>query len=282
MNGEIILLSDLQERIAMLSSFKGRGNQADVTEKEAINSMIDEKVILKHAREKELRIEESEIDKSIENVITSNKITMEILEGTLKEQGMEIEQYREKMRDQMLIQRVTSMEVPKPEVSDEEVKSAFNKNKNKFFKPGKVRASHIVLLASREKDPDYFEEAQRRIIGIMEKIRGGADFAGMAKEYSQDGAAKDGGDLGWFGRGKMIPEFEKLTFSLRKGEVGGPVETIYGLHLIKVTDIEEPEPIPFEQLADKIRDKLAKEDFERKRNTWIENLRSHAYIERLN
>lgn len=87
----------------------------------------------------------------------------------------------------------------------------------------KVRASHI-LVSSQEKAKS-----------ILEEIKKGADFAKLAKKHSECPSSKKGGDLGFFSKGRMVPEFEKAAFSLNPGEVSGPVKTEFGYHLIKVT-----------------------------------------------
>lgn len=87
-----------------------------------------------------------------------------------------------------------------------------------------VRASHILV--------PYEDQA----VGIMEKIQNADDFADMAKRYSRCPSRKKGGDLGWFGPGMMVPEFDKATFEAEVGKVAGPVKTEFGFHLILVTD----------------------------------------------
>ncbi len=94
-----------------------------------------------------------------------------------------------------------------------------------------VRASHILInkMGSDEKN---HEEAMK----LYDQLTKGADFAKLAKEYSSDpGSAIKGGDLGWFGKGMMVPEFEKAAFNGRVGVVQKPIKTTYGYHIIKVT-----------------------------------------------
>ncbi len=85
-------------------------------------------------------------------------------------------------------------------------------------------------------DPSLNAAAQTQAQDILKQIQGGADFAELAKKYSQDGSAANGGDLGFFGKGQMDPDFEKAAFALQPGQVSGVVKTQYGYHIIKVTD----------------------------------------------
>jgi parvulin-like peptidyl-prolyl isomerase len=280
-NGEIVLLSDVRKQIVTLRSFIGQpgGPAQNVSEFEALRGMVDEKIILRHAKEANVAIKDSEVDQTIEGIKTGNNIDDAALEEALKSQGMKVAEYREKLKNQMVIQRVTSMEISGVNVSDDEVKSYYRRNVKDFMEPGRVRLSHIVSMAKEEESPGKAALAEAKISTALREIRAGADFAEKAKKISEDGSAEAGGDLGWFMRGKMLPVFEDTAFSMKKGEVAGPIRTQHGFHIIKVTDREEPKQTPFEEVAAKIHDKLAAEAFSRKRNTWIEKLRTQAYVE---
>ena len=279
-NGEVILLSDVKERIIMIKEFgRNRGaSSPDVGEKSTLDNMINEKLVFQFAEEQEIKISEEEIDKAVENVLSKNKINLRTLEDALKREGVDMETYRKRMKEQMMTQRVSGMEISAAQVTDAEAKKHYDKNRDAYITQSRVRASHIILLASKEADPVYYEDAKNRILEIQKEIEGGLDFAEAAKLYSQDGSAQKGGDLGWFGRGKMIPEFENVAFSAKVGEVAGPVETAFGFHLIMVTEKEEPKPIPFEDVEQRIKGGLEREAFGKKRDTWLERLRSQAYI----
>lgn len=108
----------------------------------------------------------------------------------------------------------------KLEVSVEDAKSYYNENKQNYKR-------------------DDFQAAQKEIQAIAKQLKQGKDFAELAKEKSQDSSAKDGGDLGFFGRGAMVPAFETAVFALKKGEVSKPVKTEYGYHLIKLEEIKK-------------------------------------------
>lgn len=122
-------------------------------------------------------------------------------------------------------------------IPEEEIRSAYEKNKDQYKRDEEVRASHILLRlppsASAEAKKGVLEKIER----LREKLEKGADFAELAKKYSEDPGTKDqGGDLGWFGRGRMVREFEEAVFSAPTGSVTGPVRTPYGYHLIYVQD----------------------------------------------
>ena len=279
-NGDVILLSDVKERIVMIKEFgQNRGAAPpDADEKATLDNMIDEKLVFQFAEEREIKISEEEIDKAIENILSKNKINLQTLEDALKREGVDMETYRKRMKEQMMTRRVSGMEISAAQVTDAEARKHYDHNRDVYVTEGRVRASHIILLASKEADPVYYEDAKNRILDIQKEVEAGLDFEEAAKLYSQDGSAQKGGDLGWFGRGKMIPEFENAAFSAKVGEVAGPVETAFGFHLIKVTEKEEPSPIPFEDVQNRIKSALGGKAFNKNRDTWLERLRSQAYI----
>ena len=279
-NGEVILLSDVKERISMIRGFgQNRGvAPQEINENATLDNMIDEKLVFQFAEEREIKISEEEIDKAIENILSKNKINLQTLEDALRKEGMDMETYRKRMKEQMMTRRVSGMEISPAQITDIEARKHYDQNRDIYMRQGRVRASHIILLASKKADPLFYEDAKKRILDIQKEIEGGLDFAEAAKSYSQDGSSQKGGDLGWFGRGKMIPEFEDAAFSAKVGDLTGPVETSFGFHLIKVTEKEEPEPIPFEDVKKRIQGALEREAFGKKKDTWLERLRSQAYI----
>lgn len=283
-NGEIILLSDVRKQMDLARRFASSQDGAggiDISERKALTSMIEEKIIARYATENNVVVKEGEIDQAIDRVLESNKIKFDELEKALTAQGMTIEKYRERLREQMLIQKITGMEITGVNVSEEDARAYYRRNKKKFLEPPeeKIKVSHIVLLASEESDPAHFQQAERKIKELLKKIRSGADFAEVAKRESQDGAALNGGDLGWFKKGMMVKAFEDAAFSLKKGEVEGPVRTQYGFHIIKVTDRITPKAAPYDEVEEEVMAMLRRELFERKRDKWMERLRSQAYIE---
>jgi len=282
-NGEIILLSDLRQQLALLKNLQSRagagGPDGGPSERLLLQSIIDEKIMAHYAKELNVSVKESEVDKAVEDVKSRNNLTDKTLEAGLREQGATFEQFRERLRNQILIQRISSMEITGVSVSMDEAREYYEGHKSEFMKPGQVRASHIILLATENSDPERFKQARQRIDDIFRQIRDGADFAEMARRYSEDGSAPNGGDLGWFSRGKMLPVFEEMAFSLGVGQVGGPVSTQFGFHLIKVTDRKEPVATPFEQVAGAISRRLENDAYQKKQMAWIQRLRDQAYIE---
>ncbi|MBU5635388.1 peptidylprolyl isomerase [Geomonas sp. Red69] len=130
-------------------------------------------------------------------------------------------------------------------VSDAEMQDYYNKNKDKFKSDAQIRASHILVKS----------EALAK--EIEKQLKGGASFEELAKKNSIDGAAPKGGDLGWFSKGSMIPDFEKVAFGLKDGETSGIVKTQFGYHIIKKTGSRPAGVRTLDEAKDEIKAALA-------------------------
>ncbi len=154
-------------------------------------------------------------------------------------------------------------------VSDAEVKAFFDKNEEKFRVGTEIKASHILVETE--------DEAKE----IADKLNKGAKFAKLAKELSKDkGSAAKGGDLGYFSRGKMVPEFERAVLSLKVGELSAPVKTRFGFHVIKLTDIKEGDAANFDQSKGSIQKQLISIKRKELFDSYIETLKSTGNIEK--
>ncbi len=156
----------------------------------------------------------------------------------------------------------------KSQVTDEDVKNYYEKNKEDFSNISQIKASHILVKTE--------EEAKN----ILERLRKGEDFAEMAKRYSIDtGSAKTGGDLGYFSQGQMVPEFERAAARLKKGEISEPVKTQFGYHIIKVIDKKLGKPLEFEKVKNLIYQRLTAEKQKEIFDSYIEQLRNKYKVE---
>ncbi len=143
------------------------------------------------------------------------------------------------------------------EVTAEDIASRYAESRQRFSREETRRARHILLKAGGEAS-----SLRRQAEGILQQLKAGADFAELAQKHSQDsGSAVRGGDLGFFGRGSMVPPFEQAVFALKPGELGPIVESDFGLHIIKLEEIQPPREQPLgevrEQLAREIRQERA-------------------------
>jgi len=151
-------------------------------------------------------------------------------------------------------------------VTPEEVKAAYEKDKAKYATSEEIQASHILV--------DTEDEAKK----IKEQLDKGADFATLAKEKSKCPSAPRGGDLGSFGRGRMVPEFEKAAFALKVGEISAPVKTQFGWHIIKVTGTKPAKTKEFDEVKAEIEQKLLQEKQKKAYDDLMASLKAKADV----
>jgi len=137
-----------------------------------------------------------------------------------------------------------------------DIERTYNNNIEQYSTPEQVRASHILLKTEGKDDAAVKAKAEE----VLKQARAGADFAELAKKYSEDEASqKNGGDLDYFGRGRMVPEFDQAAFSLEPGKISDLVKTQYGYHIIKVVDKKPATTRPLAEVRQQIQDQLAYE-----------------------
>ncbi len=150
----------------------------------------------------------------------------------------------EEVKNNMLKQYFVRKLLADIEVSEDVVEAYYNENKVQFNKPDQAKASHILV--------DTEEQAS----DIMKEIEGGLSFEEAASKYSKCPSNAQGGDLGFFGKGQMVPEFEEAVFAMEVGDLSAPVQTQFGFHLIKKTDAAEGGEAEFGEVRNTILQQL--------------------------
>lgn len=181
----------------------------------------------------------------------------------------EVEKEIEAFKKMTLIKGMLEREIEKnAKLDPKEVRDFYDKNTDRFVIGTEVRAKHILV--------DTEEQAK----DILKRIRQKEDFSKLAERYSKDkGSAKNGGDLGSFSRGRMVPQFEAAAFSLKVGEVSGPVRTQFGYHIIQVTDKKEGRIGTFEEVKGGLEKQLMIEKQKALFDSYIEKLKKNSKIE---
>jgi peptidyl-prolyl cis-trans isomerase C len=153
----------------------------------------------------------------------------------------------------------------KEAVTDEEMQKVYDEAAKSMTAEEEVHARHILV------------ETEDEAKAIVEQVKGGADFAALAKEKSKDPGAADGGDLGYFVKGQMVPEFSEVAFKMYAGQVSNPVKTQFGWHVIKVEDRRNRAMPEF----DKVKDQIASYVARKAQTDFVAQLREGAKVERL-
>jgi peptidyl-prolyl cis-trans isomerase D len=145
---------------------------------------------------------------------------------------------------------------PQVTLTEADARKYYDDNQKEFEQQEQVRARHILIRSPESAGEETKAEARQRAEAALTRVKDGADFATVATEVSEDSSASNGGDLGFFRRGMMVPPFEEAAFSLQPGQTSDIVETQFGFHIIKVEERKEAGVLPFEEKRAQIEDKL--------------------------
>ena len=284
-NDKIITQSELEERVFVKMMSLQKSGIQPIPSKEKLMydelvQMIDERLLIDSGRKLGLKIDDESVTKAIDEIKLSNGLSDSELEQMLQAESKTVEDYRNKIRDQILISRVVGYEVRKrATVSTEEIEGYYSEHLKDYWIPEKLQLRHILFLMDDTLSEGDIHIKKQKARLALKKIRSGENFVAVAKELSEDISASTGGDLGEIERGKMVPEFEKAAFLLKEGEVSGLVKTPYGLHIIKVDKKISGQTLPLDQVRDQIenlfKDKKLKSEYEK----YLAELKQAAFIE---
>jgi len=187
-------------------------------------------------------------------------------DDALKKQRLTLDQFKESVRQRLLIDAMKVAVTKDVTITEGEVKAYYDSHKGDYTEPEVRETRHILIspfataaggAGTIEPTEGDWEAARAEAEKVRSEVQNGADFATEARKYSDDKATSDsGGELGNIVRGQMVPEFEEEVFSLKKGELSQPARTEYGYHLIQVTDIAPETQVPYDQVKEKIRSSL--------------------------
>ncbi|MBT0662950.1 peptidylprolyl isomerase [Geobacter pelophilus] len=233
-----------------------------------------------------LKVEVKDLEKTINDKISQGKArfpSTEEFEKALKEQNLDEKLLREYTKKEIIVSNLVEKEVAsKIKVADEDAKKFYDDNLDKFFrKPEQIKASHILIGVDQKDDADAKKKKKEKIEGILKDVKAGKDFAELAKANSTCPSNAQGGDLGMFGKGQMVKPFEEAAFALKPGETSGVVETQFGYHIIKLTEKQEAQTTPFEEVKPKISEYLQGQKVQAKVQEYVNELKGKTKVEKL-
>ncbi|MDA3896447.1 MAG: peptidylprolyl isomerase [Desulfobacteraceae bacterium] len=244
-----------------------------------LKSLIEQEVLYQESVNQGTKIEQEEITAELENF----KKQFET-EAAFKKQLTDMD-YTEKailsqIKQSKTIEKFIEEKVmPTVTVSDEEVKTYFDSHPDEFDMPERVQASHILIKVDPKASEASKAESLKKIEAIKSKLDNGEDFAKLASENSDCPSSAKGGDLGLFARGQMVKPFEDTAFALKPGEVSGVVETQFGYHIIKSTEKQVGSTLAFNDIKERLTEKLKEDKFKEMFPSYIESLKANYKIE---
>ncbi len=286
-NDEPITVLDVNREMASLKKEAERnpaliaGKSDAELRKMVLDRLIDKKLVEQKVRELDIKVGEEEIRQAIEDVKKQNNLSQEALVSALANQGMSFDQYKAQLKEQLERLRLVSQEVrSKIQVGDKEVREYYDAHKSKYTTDETFHARQIFFKLDKNPTAKQLRDTMLRAIRVMVYLKAGLNFADMAKKYSDDPNAKtDGGDLGTFHKGDMIPEIEDAVTRMKPGEISELVMTPVGFHIIKLESITPGAVRPFDEVKGAIEEQLYRKKSEERFNEWVKELKQNAAID---
>ncbi len=285
-NGRVVTEQEVaQEVTRLVQQLAGRvpvqqlDAMKDAIRQRAVDNVIN-RVLLEQAVENEkVEVGKDDVEARLDE-IKQNFESQDAFEERLSSLGLTEKQLREEIELGMRIEALLDKHTANvSEATDGEISEFYNSNIERFKQPERVRASHILIAVDENDTEEQKAEKRLRAAKILGELEKGADFAQLASQYSDCPSKANGGDLGYFERGRMVEPFEEAAFNLKVGELSDIVETRYGYHIIKVTDHVDSQTIPLEEARADIASYINTQKKQEAIGAYVESLRAAATIE---
>ncbi len=209
----------------------------DVLDKQLLERLITERVILQAAKAAGLKVDDVQVERTVERIAQENKLTPAQFREALAREGIPFESYREDLRKEIMVQRMREREVDQHiQVSDAEVDNFLATIASQAGGDTEYRLAHVLVLVPEEATPDQVEARRRRAEEALRQIHDGADFAQVAATFSDAPDALQGGSLGWRPPARLPSVFAEPVRTMKPGEVSGVLRSAAGFHIVKLIE----------------------------------------------
>ncbi len=264
---------EMQRILPMNSSFHSGISEEKVAEvrTESLDNLIDQGYKVQYALAQKISVSKADLDKRLEKVHEKFP-NRKVLQKALGEE--DLEDFYASVKRILLAKKAEVMAVgSKSKLSDAEVREFYEKNKRMYNRPKQYRASVILIKVDPSRIATDKEPARLKAETLAEQAKAGEDFYNLAYYNSDDRTKMVGGDIGYFHTGQIVKEIEDAIADLKPGEVAGPVETLKGFNIIKLTELNEPKQLMFEEVKVKIRQSQEKKKYDALYDAWMAELK---------
>ena len=240
-NDEVITRQDLDRRVAMvvkqLESRKTEVPPSAVLEKQLLERMINDRAQLQYAKETGIRVEDNQLEKTLLRIAQDNKMTLAAFKETLEKDGIKFSQFREEVRNEIILARVKEREVDsKMVIAESEIDNFLNTMETQKSHTLEYRVGHILVRLPEGASAEETAEKRARAEEAAEKLKDGADFAHVSSQYSEAPEASEGGELGWRTAEKLPNLFVEAIQALKINGVTPVLKSANGFHILKLLD----------------------------------------------
>ena len=285
-NDEIITIGEVREvmaleleQLAQLSGGSGLQERQQVLFRRTLQALVDIRLQLARARKLQLQVTEEDVNRQVEALKAQNQISEDQLVQMLKSRGMTLETYRQQVQESLLVAKLVNAEVrSRLVIQDTELREMYQARQEQFKNAGEQTISHILFPVPVNATTADEEQLRQQAEGVLQQLRTGANFAALARQYSEGPSAERGGLLGTFKPGELLPAFETAASKLKPGEISDVVRTQVGWHIIRVDARQGGEYRSFDDVKEDLTAELLRAKGESKYQEWLEALRQQAYI----
>jgi peptidyl-prolyl cis-trans isomerase SurA len=285
-NQEIITLSEVEKWINPLKEEIVTEDRLEKQERtkalcrQVLEKLIEEKLIDQEVKKSGIKIPSKDVEAVLEDIKRRNAATEEDLEKALAVEGLTLETYKKQIEKTLQRQKLIHWSVKvETKVGEKELKEFYHENIGRYRTNETYRPSHVLFVIPKEARPEEIREIRKKCQKVLEKIKEGADFGEMALLYSEDASSKNRGDLGYVRKGELLAAFEREALRLKVGEVSGIVRTQFGFHIIKLLDRKGQDPLPFEEVKEKVQADYLESEMEKAFKQYISTLKEKSVIE---
>jgi peptidyl-prolyl cis-trans isomerase C len=247
--------------------------------RQILDNLIDRELLLQQAKSLKMAVRSQQVDAQMQQLIQRFP-SQEAFEQALTAQNFTLDTVKRDIESQLLRQQLVQKEIlDKVNVSGRDVQNFYDKNKDKYVEEEQVRARHILIRVPQEVNPADDAKLKGKADDALNRAKKGEDFAALAKEFSDDGSKENGGDLGFFPRGRMVAEFEEAAFALQPGQTSEIVRTQFGYHIIKVEERKAGRALPFDEAKEQVKEDLTREQTYERYQQYMAGLRNKAKVE---
>jgi parvulin-like peptidyl-prolyl isomerase len=266
------------------NNYKGNDKEAVIKQSRAglLQRLIDNILIEQEAKKSgaSIIVKDEEIMEVLQDMLNKQKLSMQDFLKSLAKEGNSIESVKKEIRGQMMRARLLRREIKsKILVSDEEIGEYYNKNRQDYEGKETVRIKQLLLLLPPDADKNIKAKMKNEALQLHKRVMDGESFDLLIVKYSQGPAAAQGGDVGFIGKGTIIPEVEAVAFSLPIGQVSEVIESSVGFHIIQVVDKKGAGLKPIAAVREEIKTKIEDEKLDKKYDEWIASIRAKSHIE---
>ena len=286
-NDEVITLFDLNQTLAPYErQIQAMGYADDKQEQmrfkvreDMLNQLIDQKLTDQEIKRYKISVSDKEIDGTVEQIKNTNHYTDESLRNILASQGMSYEEYREKIKEQILRSKLVNIEVrSRVVITPEETRAYYERHPELFQGIPRYHLRNILMKAPASENPNAEQDAAEKFKLVLDQFRAGQSIEDLARRYSEAPNRDQGGDVGFFSLDQLSPQLQEHLKDLKAGDVTPILRTDQGFQVFYVEAVEAGEGRTLEEATAEIQDRLYKEIVDSKFKEWLQELRRRSHI----